>query len=180
MKINQSFNQLSKEEHLYFIENHKLYSDFNTLGLYRSLTENELLSVEELIEVRDFANSIFQKTFDFLQLKDPMTFFKVSHLGEDLTQGDELNAWRIIRENQQKILKDKKIKHRNFGTYSIHDCGLPYCPYNGLMIKQDTFKSRSGICFKTDENKDEKINKSKRLQKEKRIFKQSKNRSDDY
>ncbi len=172
MKINQPFNQLQKAEYLYFIENHKQYSDFNTLGLYRSLTENILLSLEELIEIREFAHSYFQKTFDFLQLKDPLTYFKVSHLGQELTQGDELNAWRIIRENQQKTLKDKKIKHRNFGTYSIHDCGYEICPFNGLMIKQDAFNSRGSMCFKTDENKNEKKLKSKRLSKKQKDFKQ--------
>lgn len=65
-----------------------------------------------------------------------------------MTEGDVQNAWRIIRENQQKILKDKKIKHRNFGTYSIHDCGLSYCPYDGLMIKQNAFNSRSFMSLK--------------------------------
>lgn len=179
MEISKPFNQLQKAEYLYFIENHKQYDDFNTLGLYRSLLENELLSLEDLIEIRDFAHSYFQKTFDFLQLKDPLTYFKVTHLGEELTRADELNAWRIIRENQQRILKDKKIKHRNFGTYSKHDCGLEYCHYNGMMVKQGSGMARNCMYFQTDENKDEKINKNKRLKKEKRNFKQIKNRFED-
>lgn len=54
MKIGKSFNQLQKSEYLYFIENHKQYSDFNTLGLYRSLTENELLSAKYLFEISVF------------------------------------------------------------------------------------------------------------------------------
>lgn len=179
MKINKPFNQLQKETYFEVIENHKSYSDFNTLGLYRSLTENELLSTEERIEVRDYAHGFFQKTFDFLQLKDPLTYFKVTHLGQELTRGDELNSWRIIRENQQKILNDKKIKHRNFGTYSKHDCGLEYCHLNGMMVKQGSGTARNCMFFQTDENKDEKLNKSKRLQKEKRNFKQNKNRFED-
>lgn len=179
MKINRPFNQLEKETYFEVIENHKSYSDFNTLGLYRSLTENELLSTEERIEVRDFANWFFQKTFDFLQLKDPLTYFKITHLGQELTRGDELNAWRIIRENQQKLLNDKKIKHRNFGSYSKHDCGLPYCSLNGLMVKQSSTLARNCMYFQSDENKDEKIIKTKRLQKEKRIFKQDKKRYDE-
>lgn len=179
MKINKPFNQLEKETYFEVIENHKSYSDFNTLGLYRSLTENELLSTEERIEVRDYAHGFFQKTFDFLQLKDPITYFKVMHLGHELTRGDELNSWRIIRENQQKILNDKKIKHRNFGTYSKHDCGLEYCHLNGMMVKQGSGTARNCMFFQTDENKDEKIIKSKRLQKEKRIFNQNKSHLED-
>jgi len=120
MKIGKPFNQFTKQEYLETIPNHKQYSDFNTLGLYRSLLENEKLNLEEKLEIRDFANEHFQKTFDFLQLKDPQTYFEVSTLGKELTRGDELNLWRVIRENQEKILKDKKIKHRNFGTYSTN------------------------------------------------------------
>ncbi len=179
MKINQPFNQLSREQYLFYIENHQQYADFNTLGLYRSLLENECLTLKDQLGIRDFAHQYFQKTFDFLQLKDPKTYFEVFYLGEEMTEGDIQNAWRIIRENQQKILNDKKIKHRNFGTYSKHNCGLPYCHFNGLMIKQNAFNSRDFMCFKTDENKDEKVNKSKRQQKEKRKFKHNINRFED-
>lgn len=42
MKINRKFNTLNFKEYLYFIENHKQFSDFNTLGLYRSIIENEV------------------------------------------------------------------------------------------------------------------------------------------
>ncbi len=179
MKIGKPFYQLTKEEYLYYIENHQQYADFNTLGLYRSLLENECLTLKDQLEIRDFAHQYFQKTFDFLQLKDPKTYFEVFYLGEEMTEGDIQNAWRIIRENQQKILNDKKIKHRNFGTYSKHDCGLPYFHFNGLMIKQNAFNSRDFMCFKTDENKDEKVNKSKRQLKEKRNFKHNINRFED-
>jgi len=171
VKINKPFNQFTKQEYLESIPNHKQYSDFNTLGLYRSLLENENLSLEEKLEIRDFANGYFQKTFDFLQLKDPQTYFEVSNLGNELTRGDELNLWRIIRENQQKILKDKKIKHRNFGTYSKHDCGYDTCPYNGLMIKQGSHLAESSMCFAIDKIKDEKKQKAQRREKEQREWK---------
>lgn len=179
MKINKPFNQLHKEEYLYYIENHKQYSDFNTLGLYRSLLENQMLTLNELLEIREFAHSYFQKTFDFLQLKDPRTYMKVVTLGEDLTPQERQVLWESVRDNQQKILKEKRFGHRNFGTYSKHECGLPYCTLDGLMVKQNSPLGRDGICFESDENKDEKENKSKRLQKEKRNFKQNKNRFED-
>lgn len=173
MKIDRPFNQLSKQEYVHFIQNHKQYSDFNTLGLYRSLTENEQLSLAEKIEIRNFANTYFQKTFDFLQLKDPVTYFEVFTLGEGLTRGDKLNYWRIIRENQEKILKDKKIKHRSFGTYSKHNCGYDDCPYNGIMLQQGSYLYDRCMYFKNDENKPEKRAKSQRLKKEQKNFRQN-------
>ena len=44
-------------------------------------------------------------------------------MGEDLTIADERQFWSEIRKSQEKILKDKKINHRNFGVYSKHICG---------------------------------------------------------
>tara|TARA_R110002020_G_scaffold184079_2_gene380846 strand:+ start:193 stop:726 length:534 start_codon:yes stop_codon:yes gene_type:complete len=173
MKIGKPFNQLQEEEYLAIIENHKQYDDFNTLGLYRSLLENELLTLEEKLKIRDFANHYFQKTFDFLQLKDPYTYFKVSTLGEILTHGDELNHWRLIRESQQEILKQKRIKHRNFGAYSKHDCGYAHCPYNGLMVKQGSGLEEISMHFKTDNNRTSKKAKAQRLAKEQRDFRQN-------
>lgn len=172
MKINKPFNQLHKDDYFHFIENHKQYSDFNALGLYRSLLENENLELEEKIEIRDFANEYFQKTFDFLQLKDPLTYMKVVHLEKELTDQEKSAFWEIIKENQEKILKGKKIKHRNFGSYSKHNCGYDYCPYNGMMIKQGSVLAEMSICFASDKNQDEKKQKAQRQKKEQRNWKQ--------
>ena len=172
MKIGKPFNQFTKEEYLESIPNHKQYSDFNTLGLYRSLLENENLSLGDKLEIRDFANQYFQKTFDFLQLKDPKTYFEVTTLGEELTVADERNHWRMIIENQEKIIKEKRFGHRNFGTYSKHDCGYDYCPYNGLMIKQGSHLAETSMCFKSDKNTTEKKLKSQYRKKEQRNWKQ--------
>lgn len=46
MKINRQFNELNFEEYKFFIENHKNYTDFNTLGLYRSIYENNNINIE--------------------------------------------------------------------------------------------------------------------------------------
>ncbi|GAB3021934.1 hypothetical protein [uncultured Cyclobacterium sp.] len=153
MKIDRKFNQLSKDEYFYFIDNYKKYSDFNTLGLYRSICENENLELRDQIEVRDHANRVFEKTFNFYQLKDPKTYFDLITLGLELTVADERQIWSDIRFNQEKILTDKKIKHRNFGAYSKHDCGYDHCPYNGLMIKQGSSLSEASMHFKSDKNK---------------------------
>jgi len=172
MKIGKLFNQLSKSQYIHYIDNHKKYTDFNTLGLYRSICENEKLTLTEKIEIRDYANTIFGKTFTFLQLKDPQTYFELITLGEELTVADEKQLWENIRSNQQKILADKKIKHRNFGEYSKHNCGYEDCNYNGLMIKQGSFLTESAIHFNSDKNEYAARDKSERIKKQRKNKKQ--------
>jgi hypothetical protein len=149
MKIGRPFNTMNLKEYFFYIDNRKSYTDFNTLGLYRSITENEKLDLHEKIELRDHAHKEFIKTFDFLQLKDPITFIAVTTLGQELTKADKNQVWEDIKQNQQKILADKKIKHRNFGEYSKHNCGYETCRLNGLMVKQDSFFAESHIRFNT-------------------------------
>lgn len=136
MLIGQKFNQLTIEEYFFYIDNYKKYEDFNTLGLYRSIIENDKLSLDEKLNIREHAHTVFRKSFDFLQLKDPHIFVAVSTLGEELTKADEEKVWDEVKKNQQKILTDKRIKHRSFGTYSKHSCPYPDCIYQGLMIRQ--------------------------------------------
>ena len=168
MKIGKKFNQLLISEYKHYIDNYKKYKDFNTLGLYRSLIENEKIRLSDKIELRDYANKTFMKTYNFLQLKDPYIFFKLETLGLELTVADERQFWENIRKNQEKILSDKKIKHRNFGTYSIHDCGYELCPYNGLMIKQGSILAESQVHFNKDQNKYEKKLKAQRMKKQRK------------
>jgi hypothetical protein len=153
MKIGQQFNKLTLKEYFFYIDNYKKYTDFNTLGLYRSIIENSKLNIEDKIEVREYAHQTFKKTFDFLQLKDPMTYFKVITIGQKLTKADEGQIWDNIITNQQRILTDKKIKHRNFGDYSKHNCGYDTCPLNGLMIRQGSFISEGHMQFNSDKDK---------------------------
>lgn len=168
MNIGRKFNSLSVSEYRHYIENHKEFADFNTLGLYRSIIENESLTLADKISVRDFANKFFQKTFDFLQIKDPFTYFKLITLGENLTVGDEERLWNQISKNQEKILKNKKIRHRNFGVYSKHLCGYETCPYNGLMIEQGSFLTEYEMRFDSDRNNYCAKLKSKRFKKERK------------
>lgn len=152
MKIGKNFNTLILKEYIFYIENHKKYSDFNTLGLYRSIVENEKLTIEDKITLREFAHKLFLKSFNFLQLKDPKTFVEISYLGKELTKGDEDRIWKEVRNNQQKILADKKIKHRNFGNYSKHNCGYEDCVWNGLMIRQGSWLMQGNMHFESDKN----------------------------
>ncbi|MBL7997849.1 MAG: hypothetical protein JNL32_04330 [Candidatus Kapabacteria bacterium] len=160
MEIGQKFNQLTLEEYFLYIDNYKKYKDFNTLGLYRSIVENEKLSIDEKIEVREYAHQIFRKTFDFLQLKDPKTFVEVSTLGQEFTAGDEEKIWNDVKKNQQKILAEKRIKHRNFGTYSKHSCPYEDCVWNGVMIRQGSRLAWSSIHFFSDKKNYHKKTKS--------------------
>jgi hypothetical protein len=176
MKIERQFNELNFEEYKFYIDNHKKYSDFNTLGLYRSISENDIINTKEKILIRDYANQIFQKTFDFLQIKDPWTYIRVQTLGMELTNGDKEELWRKIRENQQKILKQKRIRHQNFGEYSKHNCGYETCAMNGIMIKQGSFMaeyemSLGNICRYVQKLKSNKI-KSERKSENKIINEQ--------
>ncbi|AWA30995.1 hypothetical protein HYN48_13395 [Flavobacterium magnum] len=147
MEIGKQFNSLRFEDYFFYIDNYKKYSDFNTLGLYRSLSENEKLNLEQKISIRDYANKIFEKTFNFLQVKDPWTYITVQTLGLELTDGDKEEMWRKIFINQEKILREKRIKHKNFGEYSKHNCGYETCPMNGIMIKQGSFMADYEMCI---------------------------------
>lgn len=176
MEIGQKFNTLTLKEYLFYIDNYKKYKDFNTLGLYRSIVENDKLSLSEKIEVREYAHKTFRKTFDFLQLKDPKTFVDVTYLGQELTKGDEEKIWDDIRANQQKILADKRIKHRNFGEYSKHNCGYDDCVWNGVMIRQGSWLMESNMLFDSDKNKYQQKLKSERRKIDRKNSKQIINR----
>lgn len=152
MKLGK-FNKLTFREYHHYIDNHKKYTDFNVLGLYRSILENEKLNLDERIAVREYANKQFQKSFDFLQLKDPRVYFELSYLGVELTQADEHQIWQEIKENQKKILNEKRIKHRNFGTYSKHTCGREDCPYDGLMTQKDSYLEYHPMQLHADNNR---------------------------
>jgi hypothetical protein len=153
MTIGRKFNEFNFEEYIFYIDNHKKYKDFNTLGLYRSLIENIKLSLEDKIAIREHAHSLFKKSFDFLQLKDPKIFVEVSSLGMDLTKADERKMWDDVIKNQQNILNDKRIRHRNFGTYSKHDCPYEDCIYKGLMVRPDSRLAWGSMHFDGDKNK---------------------------
>ncbi len=168
MKIDKKFNEMTLKQVISHIENRGKYTDFNTLGLYRSIVENEKLTLAEKIELREFAHSIFQKTFDFLQIKDPKTYMDVSTLGEELTKADERQLWQNVVKYQARMVKEKKIDHRNFGIYSIHDCGYETCPYNGMMIQQGSRLAESNMHFESDKNHWAAQSKSERLKKDRK------------
>ena len=142
------------------------------LPIYRSIVENGKLSLDDKIAVKEYAHKTFWKSFDFLQLKDPKTFFDLEYLGQELTISQERQIWDDIRINQQRILADKKIKHRNFGEYSKHNCGYDTCPWNGMMIRQGSWLMESNMHFKSDKNKYGAKNKSDKRKSDRKREKQ--------
>jgi hypothetical protein len=173
MKIGRQFNTLTYGEYLHLLENHKKFTDFNTLGLFRSIAETTKLSLEEKLALRQVAIAAFAKTFDFLQLKDPQTYFEISTLGETLTVADKHQAWENIRRNQQKIWESKRLTHRNFGTYSKHDCGLGTCHLHGLMLRENSRVAWGGpMHFLSDNRSWAKSVKAARRKQDRKIIKQ--------
>jgi len=168
MKIGRQFNTLTLKEYLFFIDNHKKYTDFNTLGLYRSITENKKLTMEDKIAVREYAHQTFKKSFDFLQIKDPQTYVDVLTLGQELTRIETKKIWEDIRRYQQKTITEKRFGHRNFGIYSKHSCGYDACSKNGLMIRQGSYISDGEIYFESDRNRYAAWDKSDRRRQERK------------
>ena len=170
MQTGKPYREYSFEELKLLLAEARQRKGINVLGFYRSLLENRLLSKEEAIELRDDAHVYFQKQFDFLQLKDPDTFLKITLLGEEFTEADEHQLWRNIKRNQQAILKEKRIRHRNFGVYSIHDCGYGWCRYNGMMIRQGSEIAEGYMHFDSDKPRHNKQQKSLRYRAERKRF----------
>lgn len=171
MELGRPFNTFTLQEYQEIIPLHKKYKDFNRLGLYRSIMENDKLDLEEKEQVIDLANSYFQKTYDFLVLKDPGTWFELEHIGKELSLAQQRDLWDKIKEKQEKIIKEKRFGHRNFGVYSKHICGDDSCPYNGLMIHPNSKFAESEIHFKSDKNKTGKKHKSMQHKSERKASK---------
>lgn len=150
MKLNRRLNQLSEAEYQHLLANYQRYTDFNSLGLFRSLLENEKLDLPQRLRLRDAAIEAFPKFYEFLQLKDPHTYLRLSTLGQELTIADERAAWEQIKRNQQRLLTDKGIRHRNIGVHARHDCGNPECPCRGTMTQPNSILTDSYIWFRTD------------------------------
>lgn len=152
MQIGKKFNTLSISQYHHYIANYKKYTDFNRLGLYRSILENEKLSTEERIALRDHANETFGKYYHFLQVKDPGTYFGLCTIGLKMTSADEEQVWRNIKEAQEQILRSKRIKHRNFGVHSKHLCYYDDCPKHNVMTQYHSDSYVPEIHLSTDKS----------------------------
>ncbi len=129
------YNALSREGYLRLLKGPKKGGTVNTLGLFRSILENEGLSLPEKLEIRDLTVSRFSKAFVFLQLKDPITYINLCCLGVPRSEMEGQQVWERLRFDQARLLKAKRIRHRNSGVYSRHLCGHGACPHGGMMVR---------------------------------------------
>jgi hypothetical protein len=172
MKLGQQINALTYSEYLHLLENYKRFTDFNHLGLFRSILESEKLGPTQKLEIRDAIIEKFPKFFEFLQLKDPVTYFSLVTYQQALTPADSHQVWEEIKRNQQRILAVKKLGHRNIGTYAKHDCGYETCHLKGLMIRQGSWLAEREMHFCTDKNEYPVLSKSKMRKRDRKQQKQ--------
>jgi hypothetical protein len=134
--------------------------------VYRGIRESTKLTDEIKVELRDAYNVVFQKTFNFLVMKDPGLYRYFVELDGDKMKDHEME------ELQQKAYNKLKKKHRSFGVYSKHMCGYDDCPLNGLMLPGgSSIQEYEGtMCFKSDKPSYNKNGKDIRRAKNKRKF----------
>ena len=175
MILSQPFNQLSYEQFRDAMLAHKQYKQFNTLGMFRGIVESELLSPGQKVEIRNLAQKLFERQWEFLQIKDAICYVALYTLDlPDLLPPDEARIWEVLRHNQQQILREKRISHRSFGNYSKHNCGYDWCPYNGIMVRTDWPLAESRMIFRTDHPLYEAGQKAEKHRKNRKNWRQNK------
>ncbi|MTB50192.1 hypothetical protein [Lewinella sp. W8] len=135
MEIGRKIRELSARKIHQILREHHRYTDFNRLGLFRGILESEKLTLEQKQSLKEAAVAAFPKYYDFLILKDPDTWDQLEHLGQERLQPELRRDWQDIRRRQKSMLREKRLRHRNFGVYSKHLCGYDHCRYNGSMVK---------------------------------------------
>ena len=83
MKLNARFNTFTLPRYREAIANHKRYTDFNPLALFRSILENGKLGEAEQLEVLALAKAAFPRFYRHLLLKDLRTYAALSRLGQE-------------------------------------------------------------------------------------------------
>lgn len=168
MEINKKFNTFTLEEYIFYIDNRKKYTNFNELWLFRSVFENEKITIDEQIQLKEYIIKEMPKVYEFMQVRHPDLYEKIFFLGKNPTKGDEDALWKTIRLNQEKILKTKKIKHRNFWDYSKHNCGYDDCHLNWLMIQKWSWFCENNMHFISDQHSYRMKDKSYKLKQERK------------
>ena len=104
-------------EYRHYIAHHQKYADFNPLGLYRSILENNKLSEAEKQAVLALAKHYFPKFYDFLLVKDFNTYVALSRLGlPPLNPAQQWDYNAQLRIQAEKILACKRIHNWRVGT----------------------------------------------------------------
>ena len=119
MKINKKFKQMSMAEYRHYIAHHQKYADFNPLGLYRSILENDKLDEATRLEVLAFANQYFQRFYDFLFVKDPVTYSRLATLGQGLSETQQRQHLSHVWDGREKWCAEKGIRHQRIGVSTV-------------------------------------------------------------
>lgn len=138
MEIGRRYNQFTFDAYCYYIDQAKKCMDFNIVGLYRGILDNQQLHLEERIALRNHARQKFGQAFECLQVRDPETFIKLLTLGRTLTTTEEEQLWQEVERNR-KIILHRQRQNGKFGRYAQHLCGDENCVWHGLLIKQDSW-----------------------------------------
>ncbi len=119
MKINKKFKQMSMAEYRHYIAHHQKYADFNPLGLYRSILENDKLDEAAQLEILAFANQYFQRFYDFLFVKDPVTYSRLATLGQGLSETEQRQHLSRVWDRREKWCAEKGIRHQRIGASTV-------------------------------------------------------------
>ena len=111
MKVNKKFKQMSMAEYRHYIAHHQKYADFNPLGLYRSILENDKLDEAAQLEILAFANQYFQRFYDFLFIKDPVAYSRLATLGQDLSETQQRQHLSRVWDRREQWCAEKAIRH---------------------------------------------------------------------
>lgn len=148
MKLSKKFNTLSVSEYRDVIKHHKRYTNFNPLGLYRSLIENPKLDTDAQLDILALANEHFGKFYEFLLVKDINLYAKLSRLGKmPLTITQEWQYREQLRQKAQMLLKQKQIRRWRVGIYTTSERWAGIDEATGdikvatIMTKESTYKN---------------------------------------
>ena len=106
-------------EYRHYIAHHQKYADFNPLGLYRSILENDKLDEAALLEILAFANQYFQRFYNFLFVKDPVTYSRLATLGQGLSETQQWQHLSHVWDRREKWCAEKGIRHQRIGASTV-------------------------------------------------------------
>ena len=106
-------------EYHHYIAHHQKYADFNPLGLYRSILENDKLDEAARLEILAFANQYFQRFYDFLFVKDPVTYSRLATLGQGLSETQQRQHLSRVWDRREQWCAEKGILHQRIGVSTV-------------------------------------------------------------
>lgn len=153
MKLNARFNTFTLPRYREAIANHKRYTDFNPLALFRSILENGKLGEAEQLEVLALAKAAFPRFYRHLLLKDLRTYAALSRLGQEPLGDAQMRQYiNKLRCEQEKEFAKRKIRNARVGAYTVSEwitCGEDGGRGNGQRMKfMNRHQSVKAICVR--------------------------------